>query len=49
MFWGIVHRMVLIELLKVFSITLVAITGLILLAGIISEAMRNGFGPMQSP
>ncbi len=47
MFWGIVHRMIFIELLKVFCITLVAITGLILLAGIISEAMRNGFGPAQ--
>ncbi|MBI2803495.1 MAG: LptF/LptG family permease [Planctomycetes bacterium] len=46
-FWGIIHRMVLIELLKVFSVALVAITGLILLAGIFSEAMRNGFGPLQ--
>ncbi|MSQ92924.1 MAG: YjgP/YjgQ family permease [Gemmataceae bacterium] len=47
MFWGTVHRMIFIELVKVFSIALVAITGLILLAGIISEAMKNGFGPMQ--
>jgi lipopolysaccharide export system permease protein len=46
-YWGVIHRMIFVELLKIFSIALVAITGLILLAGIISEAMKNGFGPMQ--
>jgi lipopolysaccharide export system permease protein len=46
-FWGIIHRMILIELIKVFSMALVALTGIILLAGVISEAMKNGFGPMQ--
>ncbi len=47
MFWGIIHRTILLELLKIFSLALVALTGLILLAGIISEAMKNGFGPAQ--
>ena len=47
MFWGIIHRMILIELVKIFSMALVALTGIILVAGIISEAMKNGFGPTQ--
>ncbi len=47
MFWGTIHRMILAELLKVFFMALVALTGLILIAGIISEAMKNGFGPAQ--
>jgi len=46
-FWGIIHRTIFFELLKVFCVTLIAITSLILLAGIISEAMKNGFGPAQ--
>src|ERR1019366_6764204 len=39
--------MILIDLLKVFVLALIALTGIILLAGIISEAMKNGFGPAQ--
>jgi lipopolysaccharide export system permease protein len=46
-FWSLVHRTIFYELFKVFCVTLVAITSLILLAGIISEAMKNGFGPAQ--
>jgi lipopolysaccharide export system permease protein len=46
-FWGIIHRMILMELIKIFSMALVALTGIILVAGIISEAMKNGFGPAQ--
>jgi lipopolysaccharide export system permease protein len=46
-FWGTIHRMILIELLKIFFLALVALTGLILLAGVISEATKNGFGPAQ--
>lgn len=44
---GSIHRMILIELAKVFALSLVGLTGLILLAGIIAEAMKNGFGPAQ--
>ena len=47
MFWGTIHRMILLELLKIFILALCGLTGIILLAGIISEAMKNGFGPMQ--
>src|SRR5476651_768765 len=39
--------MILIELVKIFFLALIALTGIILLAGIISEAMKNGFGPAQ--
>src|SRR5947207_3867528 len=46
-FWGTIHRMILVELLKIFFMALVALTGIILLAGVISEAMKNGFGPAQ--
>lgn len=47
MFWGTIHRMILIDLLKVFFLALIGLTGIVLLAGIISEAMKNGFGPAQ--
>jgi lipopolysaccharide export system permease protein len=46
-FWGRLHRMILWELFKVFFLALLALTGLILLVGIISEAMKNGFSPAQ--
>ena len=47
MFWCKIHRMILIELVKIFSVALVALTSLILLAGIIAEAMKCGLGPAQ--
>lgn len=46
-FWGRIHRMILFDLFKVFTLALVALTGLILMAGIISEGMKNGLSPMQ--
>src|SRR6266540_2391928 len=39
--------MILIDLCKIFTLSLIGLTGLILLAGIISEAMKNGLGPVQ--
>src|SRR5689334_19665157 len=39
--------MILFELLKTFSVSLIVLTGLILLAGVISEAMKSGLGPLQ--
>jgi lipopolysaccharide export system permease protein len=39
--------MILLELFKVFTLALLTLTGLILLVGIISEAMKNGFSPAQ--
>ena len=45
--WGTFRWMILAELLKIFFVALIGLTGIILLAGVISEAMRNGFSPMQ--
>jgi len=39
--------MILVELIKIFILSLIALTGLILIAGIIAEAMKNGLGPLQ--
>jgi lipopolysaccharide export system permease protein len=39
--------MILGELLKIFFLSLFGLTGIILLGGVVSEAMKNGFGPMQ--
>jgi lipopolysaccharide export system permease protein len=44
---SILHRMILWELTKVFFIALVGITGILLMAGIISEASQQGLGPGQ--
>jgi lipopolysaccharide export system permease protein len=46
-FGSILHRMILWELLKVFLMSLVGITGILLMAGIISEASQQGLGPGQ--
>ncbi len=43
----ILHRMILWELLKVFVMSLVGITGILLLAGIVAEASQQGLGPGQ--
>lgn len=47
MFGSILHRMIVWELIKVFSITLIALTGLLLLAGVIAEATQRGLTPSQ--
>lgn len=47
MFWGRIHRMILWELLKVFFLSLIGLTGLILMGGVVAEATRSGLGPMQ--
>jgi lipopolysaccharide export system permease protein len=46
-FGTILFRMILWELFKVFFISLVAITGILLMAGIIAEASQQGLGPTQ--
>src|SRR5271163_3852885 len=46
-FGRILHRMILWELLKVFLMSLIGITGILLLAGIIAEASQQGLGPGQ--
>src|SRR6266436_1669408 len=49
--WGvfgtILFRMILWDLVKVFLIALVTITGILLLAGIIAEASQQGLSPSQ--
>jgi lipopolysaccharide export system permease protein len=44
---SILHRMILWELVKVFLLSLVAITGILLMAGIVAEATQQGLSPMQ--
>lgn len=44
---GILFRMVLVELFRVFIIALVAITGILLMAGIVAEASQHGLTPSQ--
>jgi lipopolysaccharide export system permease protein len=46
-FGGILQRMILWELIKVFLIALVGITGILLMAGILSEAAQQGLSPGQ--
>ena len=47
MLLSILHRMILWELIKVFVISLVGITGLLLMGGIVAEASQQGLGPAQ--
>src|SRR5262245_26463618 len=44
---SILHRMILWELAKVFVLSLLGITGLLLMAGIVAEASQQGLGPAQ--
>ncbi len=45
--FGIFQRMILWELLKVFLMSLIGITGILLMAGIVAEASQHGLGPGQ--
>src|SRR5437667_12596923 len=47
MFWSLLHRMILWELVKVFVMSLIGITGILLMAGLIAEASQQGLGPAQ--
>lgn len=46
-FTTILFRMILWELCKVFLISLLGITGILLMAGIVAEASQQGLGPTQ--
>jgi lipopolysaccharide export system permease protein len=46
-FGGILHRMILRELTKVFVMALIGITGILLMAGIVAEATQQGLSPGQ--
>ena len=47
MFGGILHRMIFWGLIKVFVMSLVGITGILLMAGIVAEASQDGLSPAQ--
>jgi lipopolysaccharide export system permease protein len=46
-YFGIINRMILAELVKVFLMSLVALTGMFLLAGLIQEASQKGLSAGQ--
>jgi lipopolysaccharide export system permease protein len=46
-YFGIVNRMIFVELVKVFLMSLVALTGMFLLAGLIQQATSMGLSPGQ--
>jgi lipopolysaccharide export system permease protein len=45
--FGILYRMIFWELVKVFALSLIGITGILVLAGIVAEASQQGLGPAQ--
>src|SRR6266516_2611839 len=47
MFGSILNRMIFGELVRVFVLALVALTGLFLLGGLVSEATHRGLAPSQ--
>lgn len=47
LFLGILQRMIFWELLKVFVVSLIGITGILLMAGVVAEAQQQGLGPAQ--
>ena len=48
MFGCILTRMIFWELVKVFVLCLIAITGILLMAGIVAEASQQGLNPAQT-
>src|SRR5438552_2667109 len=46
-FWSILHRTILWELVRVFLLSLLGITGMLLMAGIVAEATQHGLSPAQ--
>jgi lipopolysaccharide export system permease protein len=46
-YFGTINRMILAELVKVFLMSLIALTGMFLLAGLIQEATQKGLSPGQ--
>jgi lipopolysaccharide export system permease protein len=46
-YWSILHRMIFWELARVFLLALVALTGMLVMGGVVAEASQRGLGPMQ--
>ena len=47
MFWSILHRTILWELVRIFLMSLVGITGMLMMAGIVAEASQRGLSAAQ--
>src|SRR5437764_13866172 len=47
LYWSILHRMIFWELARVFFLALVALTGMLVLGGVVAEASQRGLGPLQ--
>lgn len=47
MYWGILQRKIFFELLRAFLMSLLALTSILLLAGIVAEASQRGLSPSQ--
>jgi len=45
--WRILQRSIMLELLRVFLLALAALTGILVMAGIVAEAAQQGLGPEQ--
>src|ERR1700722_2932748 len=46
-FWGILQRTIFMELVRVFSLALIGLTGILLMGGIFAEATQHGLTPGQ--
>ena len=47
MYWSILHRMIFWELTRVFVLALIALTGILVMGGVVAEATQRGLGPLQ--
>ena len=47
MFWHILQRTIFFELIRIFALALLGITGIIVMAGIVAEATQRGLSPAQ--
>ena len=47
MYWSILHRMIFWELARVFFLALLALTGMLVMGGVVAEATQRGLGPGQ--
>ena len=47
MFWSILHRTILWELIRIFLMSLIGITGMLMMAGIVAEASQRGLSAAQ--
>lgn len=47
MFFSILHRKIFFELARIFLLSLLGITGILVMAGLVAEATQQGLGPSQ--